>query len=198
MNPNLTELVAILDRSGSMEAIRDDAIGGFNAFLAEQKALPGEARLTLVLFDDQYEVAVDHARLQSVEPLTSRTFVPRGSTALLDAMGRTIDEVGQRLAKTPEAERPAKVIVVTITDGHENASTSYTQRQVFDRVARQRDTYGWEFRFIGANQDAIATAAQLSIDAAHAIGFCADSAGTSTVFGLISETETRTRRPRRR
>ncbi|MGI5864910.1 MAG: hypothetical protein ACOX6T_23065 [Myxococcales bacterium] len=181
-----------------MGAIRDDAIKGFNAFLAEQKALPGEARLTLVLFDDQYEVAVEHTDLQAVEPLTRQTFVPRGSTALFDAMGRTIDEVGQRLAKTSEDERPSKVVVVTLTDGHENASVKFSERDVFDRVAHQRDVYCWDFVFLAADQDAIATAARLAIDAANAIDFRSDADGTAMAFAAMSRFVSATRVPPKR
>lgn len=183
---NLTEIICIVDRSGSMEVIRDHAIGGFNAFLHEQQALPGDASLTLVLFDDQYDVVVDRVDIQQVPPLDQKTFVPRGATALLDAMGRTIDAVGDRLAGTPEPERPGQVIIVTLTDGEENSSRHYSRHDVFDRVAHQRDTYGWEFLFLAANQDAIAAAAALAIDAGHAVNFAANAQGTAIAFATAS------------
>lgn len=171
MNPNLTELVCILDRSGSMEAIRDDAIGGFNAFLDLQRAEPGETHLSLVQFDDRYDVLFDNTPLGQVPPLTRSTFVPRGSTALLYALARTIDTVGQRLAATPAQERPAKVVVVVVTDGQENASRHITRQQVFGRIARQRSVYGWEFVFLAANQDAIAGAVSLGMHADDGVSF---------------------------
>ncbi|MBN2358052.1 MAG: VWA domain-containing protein [Deltaproteobacteria bacterium] len=184
--PGLTEIVCIIDRSGSMEAIRDDAIGGFNVFLDAQQQLPGEAWLTLVLFDDRYDVVIDHVALDQVARLDRVTFVPRGSTALLDAMGRTIDQVGTRLAATAEDDRPSKVIVVVLTDGKENASRNYSQHDVFDRVAHQREQYGWDFIFLAANQDAIASAAALAIDPRRAISFVADHEGTSAGFSEVS------------
>lgn len=184
---NLTEIVCIVDRSGSMDIIRDDAIGGFNAFVAEQKEIPGEAHLSLVLFNEQYEVPIDHVDLQQVAPLDRKTFVPRGNTALLDAMGQTIDAVGKRLAATAEEERPAKVIVVVLTDGEENASRLYSRRAVFDRIAQQREHYAWEFVFLAANQDAIESATALAIDAACAIDFTPDREGTRTGFTSISK-----------
>lgn len=197
MNTNLTEIICIVDRSGSMESIRSDAIGGFNAFLEGQKAEPGEARLTLVLFDDRYEVPVAGAPLASVEPLTTKTFVPRGSTALLDAVGRTIDEVGKHLAATPEHERPGQVIVAILTDGLENSSRKYTWQMVGDRIRHQRDKYNWEFVFLAANQDAIATASQLSIDPADAVDFDASGEGVQTAYASL-DAMVRERRARRR
>lgn len=176
MKDDLTLLVCIADRSGSMEAIRDDAIGGFNAFLDAQRAEPGEARLTFVQFDGQYEVLFDDMALAHVPPLTRETFVPRGATALFDALGRTLDTVGERLAATPEAERPAKVVVVVVTDGQENASRTYTREQVFARITHQRSVYGWEFVFLAANQDAIAGAVALGMDAADGVAFSLRSA----------------------
>lgn len=175
MNPNLTELVCILDRSGSMEAIRDDAIGGFNAFLDAQRDEPGETRLTLVQFDDRYDVLADHVPLAHVPPLARETFVPRGSTALLDAIARTLDAVGKRLAATPEPERPSKVVVAVVTDGQENASRHATRQQVFDRIAHQRDVYGWAFVFLAANQDAIAGAVALGMQADDGVAFAVAS-----------------------
>jgi uncharacterized protein YegL len=121
MKENLTELVFILDRSGSMGTMAKEAIGGFNAFLEEQKKLPGEAKLTLALFDHQYSLVCNGKDIKDVEPLDDKTYVPRGTTALLDAIGRTIDDVGSRLSATTEAERPSKILVAILTDGQENA-----------------------------------------------------------------------------
>jgi uncharacterized protein YegL len=159
-NQNLTEIVMIVDRSGSMESIKDDAQGGFNSFIEEQKKLPGEAALTLVQFDTEYETVHENKPLKDVPPYT---LVPRGWTALLDALGMTIAKVGERLAKTPEEQRPGKVLVVIITDGQENSSKEYTKEKVFEAVSHQREKYKWEFQFLAANQDAIQAGASISI-----------------------------------
>lgn len=150
MNPNLTEIAFVMDRSGSMEAMKAEAIGGFNAFIESQKQLPGDVRFTLILFDNEYLKPIDHIPLATVAPLTDKTFEPRGTTALLDAMGRTVEEIGERLAKTPEAERPGKVIIACMTDGEENASQKYTNKKVAKMIEHQRTTYSWEFVFLGA------------------------------------------------
>jgi uncharacterized protein YegL len=196
MNTNLSEIICILDRSGSMSSIRNDAIGGFNTFLESQKAVPGEARLTLVLFDDQYDVVHRAAPLKQVPGLDEATFVPRGTTALLDAIGRTVDDVGRRLAAIPEADRPGKVIVAILTDGMENSSRRYTRDRVFDMIRHQQDVYSWEFIFLAANQDAIATAAGIGIDAHDASPFVADGEGTLAAFNLMSSETSKKRLPR--
>lgn len=155
MNKNLTEIVFILDRSGSMGLMKDDAIGGFNAFLDEQKAIPGDAKLTLVLFDHEYKLIYDGEDIQKVDRLNDETYVPRGSTALLDSIGRTVDDIGKRLSDTPEEERPGKVLVVVFTDGLENASTDYSKNKIKDTIEHQTQKYSWEFLFLGASQDSI-------------------------------------------
>ena len=158
MNPNHTEIAFILDRSGSMASMVEPAIAGFNSLLSEQQTLPGSARFSLVLFDDHYEVPVASMPIAEVQPLNTNTYQPRGSTALLDAIGRTIDELGARLANAPEAERPGQVLVAILTDGEENASRQFTWKDISDRIRHQTDVYQWRFLFLGANQDAIATA----------------------------------------
>lgn len=177
MQPDLSEIVYILDRSGSMTPLCEDAIGGFNAFLAGLKAEPGAARFSLVLFDHEYHLLHDGIDLQVVPPLDAKTYVPRGTTALLDAIGRTIDQVGARLAATPESQRPAKVIFAIFTDGLENASSDYSREKVAAMIRHQQDIYSWEFIFLAANQDAIATAAAMSIPAANAQTFVASNVG---------------------
>ncbi len=177
MQTDLTEIAFVLDRSGSMNAIASDAIGGFNSFLVDQQAQPGQARLTLVLFDHEYLVLQQNVDIQAAPPLDRRSYVPRGSTALLDAVGRTIDDVGARLAATPEAERPAKVIVAILTDGLENASRDYTYAKVSALIRRQQEKYSWDFLFLAANQDAIAAAGALSIHAKDAMFFESTGAG---------------------
>jgi uncharacterized protein YegL len=187
MNPTLTEIAFVLDRSGSMENIAHAAISGFNHFLREQQEAPGEARLTLVLFDDEYLVPVDNVPVRNVAPLNSDTYVPRNTTALLDAVGETIDRLGRRLAATAEPERPAKVIVAILTDGLENASTRFTWHDVSSRIKHQTEVYKWEFLFLGANQDAIATAANLNISSLNAATFAADSVGASASQRALSK-----------
>ena len=186
MNQNLTEIAVIIDRSGSMESIATDAIGGFNAFLREQQQDTADARLTLILFDDEFLTIHDSVDVRSVAALNDKTYTPGGSTALFDAVGRTIDQLGQRLAATPEAERPAKVVVAILTDGHENASTDYTQSKIAGMIEHQRAKYGWEFIFLAANQDAVASAAAINIQAADAVSFVASSKGMRGVFAEMS------------
>lgn len=141
MDHSLTEIICVIDRSGSMGAIRSDAIGGFNTFLRDQQQESGTARMTLVLFDHEYEIRYDAVPLQEVEPLDTTTYVPRGTTALLDAVGRTIDDVGKRLADTDESERPAQVIIAILTDGLENASSDYSWERVSKMIEHQREKY---------------------------------------------------------
>lgn len=157
------EIAYILDRSGSMQPMQEPAVAAFNDFLQAQLAVPGEARLTLVQFDDCYEVPVASLRLQDVPQLTAATYVPRGSTALLDAIGRTIRDLDIRLQKLPSAQQPAKVILAIFTDGEENASTEYSAKHISDLIRLYRDTKGWEFLFLAANQDAITNAAKMNM-----------------------------------
>jgi len=186
MNTQLTEIAFILDRSGSMDSQLEPAIAGFNKFLRDQQETPGEARFTLVLFDDRYEVPCNAIPIAEVVDLDTTTFVPRGSTALLDAIGRTIEELGARLSATPEAERPAQVIVAILTDGHENASHDFSLRKVSDLIAQQRDVYKWQFFFLGADQDAIATAATMNIDANSSMRFSSSAQGFRSSSRSIS------------
>jgi hypothetical protein len=180
------EIAVILDRSGSMEAVATDAIGGFNAFLDSQRREPGEARMTLILFDDRYQVPIKSQPLAEVPLLTRQTFVPRGSTALLDAIGRTLKKMTESFAARPAAERPATIIVAILTDGEENASREFSLAHISDLIAEKR-AQGWEFIFLAANQDAIASAARLSIPAADAEVFAADRAGTQAAFSRLSD-----------
>lgn len=175
-----------------MEAIRTDAIGGFNAFLKEQKKLPGAAKLTLVLFDDQYDVVLDGAPLAEVLELTNETYVPRGMTALLDAVGRTVDSVAIRLAETPESKRPDKVIFCILTDGQENSSKEYTRGQVFQKISAHTEN-GWEFIFLAANQDAIQAGESLGIAKDSSISFKADAHGIHAAYSALSNEVTRRR-----
>lgn len=169
-----------------MGCLRNAAIEGFNEFLQAQQKAEGEAWLTLIQFDDQYEVWARAVPVREVKPLDHSTYQPRGSTALLDAIGRTIDEAGRRLAELPEAERPGKVIVAIMTDGLENASARYSHREIAKMIAHQRSKYSWEFLFLGANQDAIATASSLNISARDAATYAPSAAGTSASYRAMS------------
>ena len=177
MKNNYAEIAFVLDRSGSMGSCRDAAIEGFNRFLKEQQQVEGLAKITLVLFDDEYLVPVDALPVAEIVPLDDETYVTRGSTALLDAIGRTIDEMGARMAALPEGDRPAQLIVAILTDGEENSSHNYTWHQLAAAIKRQTEEYRWTFLFLGANQDAIATAARMNIAAANAANYVQDGAG---------------------
>ena len=176
---DVTEIICVIDRSGSMEPIQGDAIGGFNAFLTAQKELAGEAKLTLVLFDQEYEVVHDGAPVVSVAPLDERTYVPRGMTALFDAVGRAIMTVDARLAKT--VDQPRTVIACILTDGEENSSREYTRTQIFDLI-REHKAKGWEFLFLAANQDAFSAAEKMAIDRKSAVSFEASGRGITGAF----------------
>lgn len=187
MKKNYTEIVVVLDRSGSMQSIKDDTIGGFNRFLKDQKAVPGTAAITLAQFDDQYEVVLNGVPIADAKELTGETFVPRGWTALLDAIGRTINTTGARLASMADEDRPEKVVFVIITDGEENRSKEFNSQQINEMIDHQRETYKWEFVFLGANQDAIKVARSMGIHQANAMTFAADSAGVSSSYDSFSD-----------
>lgn len=194
MQNDLTEIAYVLDRSGSMQSLASDAIGGFNAFISNQKQVEGRANFTLVLFDHEYLVVHKSEDIQQVPELDAKTYVPRGQTALLDAVGRTIDDLGAALASLPEAERPAKVIVAIFTDGLENASRVYTTERLAASIQHQQDKYNWEFLFLAANQDAIATAATIAIPAAQAMNFTASPTGVRASQQMLDERITRSRK----
>ena len=185
MKDNFTRIAIILDRSGSMESCKESTVAGFNEFIRTQRELPGEATVKLVQFDDQYETVFD-MNLKNCPELTQSTFVPRGSTALLDAQGRTIVELGRELAALPEQERPSKVIVVTLTDGLENASKEFNLEQIGEMIREQRDKYNWDFVFLGANQDAIATAAAMNIPLPSAMSYSTSKAGIAATMAAVS------------
>ena len=187
MNKNLTEIAYILDRSGSMQPLAEQAVAAFNSFLEDQKSDTGSARLTLALFDNAYDVPINGVPLEEILPLTAADYEPRGSTALLDAIGQTIEDLGKRLEAIPEAERPGSVIVAIFTDGFENASHRFTWAEVSERIKHQREVYKWEFLFLGANQDAIATAASLNIDACNSSSYVADGVGLRSTSAALSQ-----------
>lgn len=160
MRDDLTDITLVVDRSGSMESIRDDAEGGINTMIADQAREPGEALLTLVQFDTEYEFV---HRGVPVAQVPRYQLVPRGGTALLDAVGRAINETGARLAQMPEADRPGLVIFVVMTDGHENSSREFTKAQIREMIERQQNVYSWHFTFLGADAGAFAEARGMGI-----------------------------------
>ncbi|GAB3052366.1 VWA domain-containing protein [Intrasporangium mesophilum] len=167
-NSNLTHLYFLLDRSGSMQSIKDDTEGGFNAFIEEQRKQPGDCRVTLAQFDDQYDEVYRDLPLAAVPPLQLQ---PRGSTALLDSIGRLVGEAGSRLAALPEEQRPGIVVVGIMTDGHENASRELTHPQVKQMIERQSKDYSWQFLYLGADQDAIEVGSSIGVSAAHSMTY---------------------------
>jgi hypothetical protein len=185
MRNNFTRIAIVLDRSGSMESCKESTVSGFNEFIRTQQELPGEAMVKLVQFDDRYETVFD-MNLKLCPELNQNTFVPRGSTALLDAQGRTIVELGRELAALPENERPSKVIVVTLTDGLENASKEYNLERIGELIREQRDKYNWDFVFLGANQDAIQTAAAMNIPLPSAMSYSTSKAGIAATMAAVS------------
>ena len=187
MKEGLTEIISLVDRSGSMQSILDDAIGGFNTFLRSQQDQPGEAKLSLILFDHEYQIVHQAVDIQQVEPLNQDTYVPRGSTALLDAVGKTIDAVGERLAATAESEKPSQVIVSILTDGYENASQTYSKPKVAEMIQHQTEKYNWAFEFQAANMDAFAAAKELSIVPDRVVQFEATSEGVRDAFDQQSQ-----------
>lgn len=186
MNTELTEIAMVLDRSGSMASMRLEAQNGFNAFLESQQKLPGDARLTLVLFDHEYIVEHNGVPVSEICPLDEHTYVPRGTTALLDAIGRTINTIGERLDKTPELERAGKVLIVVLTDGLENASQEFERAQIMSMIKRQREVYSWEFLFLGANQDAIQAGSAIGIAPACSVTFDETPGGMAAAFTAIA------------
>jgi hypothetical protein len=185
MKNDLTEIGIVLDRSGSMEEMAKEAIGGINAFLESQSKLPGEARLTLVLFDHEYLVVEASRPIKEVAPLTAKTYVPRGTTALRDAIGRTIMDIGARLDRTPEDFRPGKVIVAILTDGLENASKEFSARRIQLMINHQREKYAWEFIFLAANQDAVVEGEKLGISADCAVTYAATPEGAARAYNAV-------------
>ncbi len=180
------EIAFILDRSGSMESMKEAAISGFNQFLKEQQAEPTPARFSLVLFDNEYIRVVNRFNIQEVEGLDTSTFVPRGSTSLLDAIGRTIVGLRQQIGESPEEFRPGKVILAILTDGQENSSVEYNLQMVNNLISEARRD-DWDIFFLGANQDAIATAIQMGIDHRNSTSFAASEAGYHISSRSISE-----------
>jgi hypothetical protein len=188
MKKGLTELIFILDRSGSMSGLGSDTIGGYNAMLEKQKKEPGEAVITTVLFDDKYELFHDRINIRGIEPITEKEYYVRGTTALLDAVGRTISKIVNVQKHTVEDERAENVMFVITTDGMENASREYSYEKIRRMIEHQKSKYGWEFIFLGANIDAVDTAERFGIGQDRAVNYNADSEGTLLNYEVISET----------
>jgi uncharacterized protein YegL len=187
MKKDLTELVFILDRSGSMAGLESDTIGGYNALLEKQKQQPGEAIITTVLFDDHYELLHDRITLRGIAPITENEYFVRGSTALLDAVGKTIHKISNAQKHTAEEERAGQVMIVITTDGLENASREFSYDKVRKLIEHQKSKHGWEFIFLGANMDAVATAAQFGIAHDRAATFHSDHQGTELNYQVLCD-----------
>lgn len=187
MKKDLTELVFILDKSGSMAGLEADTIGGFNAMLEKQKEVGGECRITTVLFDNRYELLHDRIDIRAVRPITDKDYAVGGSTALLDAVGRTILKAVGVQRNTAEEFRADKVLFVIITDGEENASREFSADRIREMIELQTKRFGWEFIFLGANIDAVETAGRFGIRADRAAEYVADPEGTNLNFKAMSE-----------
>jgi uncharacterized protein YegL len=183
---NFTSISVVLDRSGSMHGLTADTIGGFNSFLAEQKKAPGEAVLTLATFADYYTLIHDCLPIQEVPELTPATYQPSGSTALLDAIARTINATGTKLSAMKEEDRPSQVLLVIMTDGEENASTDFKHKQVMEMIKHQQETYSWTVVYLGANQDAIKVGTSYGISAGNTMSYAATSVGVASSYKGIS------------
>lgn len=192
---NFTSINIVLDRSGSMKTLAADTIGGFNTFIAEQKKVEGEAALTLATFASDYKLIHDFTPLKHIADLTLETYQPAGYTALYDAIGRTINATGNKLAAMKEEDRPSQVLFVIMTDGENNASKEFTREQVFSMLEHQRSKYNWQVVYIGAGADAMKTGVSLGVSAANAVQYDSKSAaGSLRAFNSISANTTSYRR----
>lgn len=187
MKKGLTELVFILDKSGSMSGLEKDTIGGFNSMLTKQQELNQECFITTVLFDNNYELLHDRINLKAVSPLTNKEYSIGGSTALLDAIGKTINKLISVQKHTAQEYQAEKVMMVIITDGEENSSREYSTEKIKSLIEHQKTKYGWEFIFLGANIDSVETASTIGIDADRATNYHADKVGVSVNFMAMSD-----------
>ena len=187
MRKNLTEIIFILDRSGSMSGLESDTIGGFNSMIERQKSAEGEALISTVLFDNTSEVIHDRVSIRDIRPMTDRDYTVRGCTALLDAMGGAIHHIGNVHKYARFEDVPEHTLFVITTDGMENASRFYTSDQVKQMIQRQKTKYGWEFLFLGANIDAVETARHFGIGADRAVNYNSDSDGTQLNYEVLSD-----------
>ncbi len=188
MTKTSTELVFILDKSGSMGGLESDTIGGFNSMLNKQKALDDDCRITTVLFDNNYELLHDRIDIQAVNPITEKDYYVGGSTALLDAIGITLQKIIRVAKYTTKEDLAPKVIFVIVTDGMENASREYSSQKIKSMIEEQKTKYGWEFIFLGANIDAVETASHYGVSADRAMNYVPDRKGTNLNFKVMSYT----------
>ena len=186
MKKELTELIFILDKSGSMTGLESDTIGGFNSMLEKQKKEDGECKITTILFDHNYELLHDRIDIRAVSPVTEKEYFVGGSTALIDAIGRSVHKISNVQKNTAEEFRAKKVMFVIITDGEENSSREYSADKVKALIEEQKEKYGWEFVFLGANIDAVSTAGRFGINPNRAVDYLADAEGTNLNFSVMS------------
>ncbi len=184
MNTNLTELIFVLDRSGSMAGLAADTIGGYNSMIEKQKKEPGDAIVTTVLFDDNYDMLYSGIDIQKVEPLTDKQYFARGMTALLDAVGKTITAIDEKYSKLPDSLIPEKTLFVITTDGMENASREFNYSGIKTLIEAHKEK-GWEFIFLGANIDAVKVGGSMGIGADRSVSYKADKAGTAVNFATV-------------
>lgn len=187
MKKDYFDITVVLDRSGSMSSVKNDTIGGLNSFIESQKRdKNGEVTFTLLQFDNEFDYVYKALKLSDVKGLTDKTFEPRGSTALLDAMGRAIRDTGERLSAMKEEDRPEKVIFVVLTDGHENASQEFNKSQIAQMVKHQQEVYSWEFIFLAANQDAVLSGREYGFTTGKSMSYAHNAVGTKGAFESIS------------
>ena len=195
MKSGYTDIIMLLDRSGSMQTIARDTMGGYNSFIQKQKEATGEATITLIQFDgnEPYQVTQNNVDIKEAIELTPMNFIPRGNTPLLDSIGITITKIGEKYSAMKEEDRPEKVIFVIITDGEENASTEYKKPQINDMITKQTKEFSWEFVFLAANQDAISVGTSYGISGLNSLTYTASSAGVNAVFGSLADNMLSTR-----
>ena len=193
MKKNLTEIVFILDRSGSMSGLEADTIGGFNSMIEKQRKADGEALVSTVLFDNMSEVIHDRVNIRDIQPMTGRDYTVRGCTALLDAIGGAIHHIGNVHKYARPEDVPEHTLFIITTDGMENASRFYSSDRVKQMIERQKAKYGWEFLFLGANMDAVKEAARFGISSDRAVRFENDAQGVAVNYHVVSETVSRMR-----
>ena len=186
MRNDYCHISIVLDRSGSMGSIARDTIGGLNTFIEEQKKVSGEATLSLMQFDNAFETIFTFKDIQTIDIYKDYLFMPRGMTALYDAIGKSIADTGEALGKMEENNRPSKVIFVIVTDGEENSSKEYSQQAVQDMIKHQSEVYSWEFVFLGANIDAVSTGTSLGIKGGNTITYAANTDGVTAAYGSVS------------
>ncbi|MBQ7150785.1 MAG: VWA domain-containing protein [Synergistaceae bacterium] len=198
MKQGLTEVVFILDRSGSMSGLESDTIGGFNSMLEKQRKEDGEAYISTVLFDHVSEVLHDRVPIEKIEPMTEKQYYVRGNTALLDAIGGAIRHIANIHKYARDEDRPEKTLFVIITDGKENASCNYSYARVKEMIENEKNDYGWEFLFLGANMDAVGEAKMFGIDSRRAVRYHSDRSGTRTNYRVLSKAVSSMRKARSR